>query len=104
MLWCSVKAATQFQVMVRMKYRKIHITGGPGSGKSHIAKKLSHLYDIKSYDLDDLYWDLVKWNHKFNNDNLFRIRKFIADYEGKIVECKKNQNILRIIRSHLKSA
>ena len=179
----TVKAATQFQVMVRMKNRKIHIIGGPGSGKSYIASKLSHLYDIKSYDLDDLFWDrlsndygtkardedrnnaldkilkeeswiiegvyyrwveqafndadliiilttpkwirllrisrrfirrklgiitskkerlrdfwdLVKWNQKFDSDNLIRIRKFISEHESKIVECNKNQDILRSI-------
>jgi adenylate kinase family enzyme len=166
-----------------MKYRKIHIIGGPGSGKSYIAKKLSILYNIKAYDLDDLFWerhandygtkardedrnnalnnilkleswivegvyyrwveqafndadliiilttpkwirhfrisrrfirrklgiitskkeklrdfwDLVKWNHKFDTDNLIRIRNFISDHESKVVECKKNQDILRII-------
>ena len=83
--------------MVRMKYRKIHIIGGPGSGKSYIAKKLSTLYNIKAYDLDDLFWDLVEWNQKFDTDNLIRIRKFISDHANKIVECNKNQDILSII-------
>lgn len=36
---------------------KIHILGGPGSGKSYAAKKLSHSLKVPYYDLDDLYWD-----------------------------------------------
>jgi adenylate kinase family enzyme len=40
-----------------MKYKKIHIIGGPGSGKSYLAKKLSGRYSIPCYDLDDIFWD-----------------------------------------------
>ena len=36
---------------------KIHIIGGPGSGKSFLAKKLSRRYGIPHYDLDDLFWN-----------------------------------------------
>ena len=36
---------------------KIHITGGPGSGKSFLAEDLSERYGIPHYDLDDLRWD-----------------------------------------------
>ena len=36
---------------------KIHIIGGPGSGKSFLAKELSKRYGIPHYDLDDLFWD-----------------------------------------------
>jgi adenylate kinase family enzyme len=40
-----------------MPYRKIHIVGGPGSGKSFISAKLSRLYGLPAFDLDDLFWD-----------------------------------------------
>jgi adenylate kinase family enzyme len=40
-----------------MPYRKIHIIGGPGSGKSFIGAKLSALYALPVFDLDDLFWD-----------------------------------------------
>ena len=40
---------------------KIHIIGGPGSGKTYVSKKLSELLKIECFDLDDLYWD-----HKAN--------------------------------------
>ncbi|MBR6039963.1 MAG: AAA family ATPase [Clostridia bacterium] len=36
---------------------KIFIIGGPGSGKTFLAKKLSEQYGIPCYDLDELFWD-----------------------------------------------
>ena len=36
---------------------KIHIIGGPGSGKATLAKQLSEELQIPHYDLDDLQWD-----------------------------------------------
>ena len=36
---------------------KIHIIGGPGSGKTFLAQKLSRELGVKHYDLDDLQWD-----------------------------------------------
>lgn len=36
---------------------KIHIIGGPGSGKTYLAEKLSKELDIQHYDLDELQWD-----------------------------------------------
>jgi len=37
--------------------RRIHIIGGPGSGKSYAALQLSRLLGIPAYDLDELFWD-----------------------------------------------
>ena len=42
---------------VRRGKMKIHIIGGPGSGKTYLADKLSAKYGIRHYDLDDLQWD-----------------------------------------------
>ena len=39
------------------KALKIHIIGGPGSGKTTLAEQLSKEYGIPHYDLDDLMWD-----------------------------------------------
>jgi len=37
--------------------QRIHIIGGPGSGKSYAALQLSRLLGIPAYDLDVLFWD-----------------------------------------------
>lgn len=36
---------------------KIHIIGGPGSGKTYLAEKLSRELGIPHFDLDELQWD-----------------------------------------------
>lgn len=36
---------------------RIHIIGGPGSGKTYLAKKLSAMLGISSHDLDEIFWD-----------------------------------------------
>jgi adenylate kinase family enzyme len=38
-------------------FQRIHIIGGPGSGKSYAARHLSHRLGMSAYDLDDLFWD-----------------------------------------------
>lgn len=38
-------------------YRKIHIIGGPGSGKSYVGARLAALYGLPVFDLDELFWD-----------------------------------------------
>jgi adenylate kinase family enzyme len=40
-----------------MTVTKIHIIGGPGSGKSYIASKLSKMLGVPSHDLDSIFWD-----------------------------------------------
>lgn len=40
-----------------MQYHKIHIIGGPGSGKTYVAKKLEKLTHLNAYDLDKVFWD-----------------------------------------------
>ena len=36
---------------------KIHIIGGSGTGKTFIAVKISKVYNIPHFDLDDIFWD-----------------------------------------------
>jgi adenylate kinase family enzyme len=37
--------------------QRIHIIGGPGSGKSYAARHLSQRLGIAAYDLDELFWE-----------------------------------------------
>ncbi|HVO88073.1 MAG TPA: DNA topology modulation protein FlaR [Casimicrobiaceae bacterium] len=36
---------------------RIHLIGGPGSGKSYAAGKLSARFGVPAYDLDELFWE-----------------------------------------------
>ena len=47
---------------------KIHIIGGPGSGKSFLAEQLSHELQIPHYDLDELQWDNRAENYGTKRD------------------------------------
>jgi adenylate kinase family enzyme len=47
---------------------RIHLIGGPGSGKSFIAAKLAAAYGIATYDLDDLFWDREAGNYGVRAD------------------------------------
>jgi adenylate kinase family enzyme len=40
-----------------VRYHRIHVLGGPGSGKSFVAAKIAASYGIAAYDLDELFWD-----------------------------------------------
>lgn len=47
---------------------KIHIIGGPGTGKTYLAEKLSKQFGIPHYDLDDLQWDNQSENYGTKRD------------------------------------
>ncbi len=64
---------------------KIHIIGGPGSGKTFLAEKLSKEYGIRHIDLDELQWD-NKWADKYQKVNMVEIRKLLEPYSSKVVE------------------
>lgn len=36
---------------------KIHIIGGPASGKTWLAQFISNQFDIPTFDLDEIFWD-----------------------------------------------
>lgn len=62
-----------------MEFKKIHIIGGPGSGKSYMANLISSQTSIRNYDLDDIFWDNslnsfgVKSDTKIRDMNLHKI-------------------------------
>lgn len=62
-----------------MQFKKIHIIGGPGSGKSYMANLISNETKIKSYNLDDIFWDNssstfgIKADKKMRDMNLHKI-------------------------------
>ncbi len=60
--------------MVRLS--KIHIIGGPGSGKSYAAKKLLSLLKIPCFDLDDLMWDRKANRYGVKTPKSIRDRRF----------------------------
>ena len=51
---------------------KIHIIGGPGSGKTFLAEKLSAQLGIPHYDLDALQWDNTSLSYGKKRDSLKR--------------------------------
>lgn len=40
-----------------MQYHRIHIIGGPGSGKTYISQKLQGFTSLTAFDLDEVFWD-----------------------------------------------
>jgi adenylate kinase family enzyme len=59
-------------------HQRIHIIGGPGSGKSYAAKHLSARLGIHAYDLDDLFWDRAA--------QTYGIRASQADRDARLAE------------------
>lgn len=67
---------------------RIHIIGGPGSGKTYIAAKLAEHFGIPAYGLDDLFWDSSTPTYGIRTDASERDRKLAAiiSGEGWIIE------------------
>ncbi len=51
-----------------MKWNKIRISGGSGSGKTYLGRKLEKLTGIKFISLDEIAYDLSK-NNRFDESN-----------------------------------
>ena len=58
--------------------QRIHIIGGPGSGKTYAARHLSHLLGIPTYDLDDLFWDSAAQSYGVRASDADRDAKLMA--------------------------
>tara|TARA_Y100000310_G_C20470142_1_gene709584 strand:- start:195 stop:683 length:489 start_codon:yes stop_codon:yes gene_type:complete len=60
-----------------MTYKKIHIIGGQGSGKTYLAKKLSEKLKIAHQDLDRIVYKgkdfLIKWSLEKRKERLEKI-------------------------------
>ena len=67
---------------------KIHIIGGPGSGKSFLAEKLSKELGISHFDLDDLQWDnkSASYGVKRSPDERDRLLNDVLSYNDWIIE------------------
>ncbi|EEF60617.1 hypothetical protein [Pedosphaera parvula] len=67
---------------------RIHIIGGPGSGKSYVAAKLAERFGVLACNLDDLFWDSTASHYGVRADASERDRKLaaIVSRDGWIVE------------------
>tara|TARA_R100000935_G_C2762620_1_gene134261 strand:+ start:37 stop:612 length:576 start_codon:yes stop_codon:yes gene_type:complete len=66
-----------------LPYRKIHIIGGPGSGKTFSAKKLEKHLGLSAFDLDRVFWDQ-------SQDSYIRASEELRD--EKLAEILNNDN------------
>ena len=66
-----------------LQYRKIHIIGGPGSGKTFSSLKLQALTNMNAYDLDKIFWE--------QNENAY-IRSSEEDRTGKLNQVLSQEN------------
>lgn len=58
--------------------QRIHIIGGPGSGKSYAARHLSRRLGIPAYDLDVLFWDSAAQSYGVRASDEDRDAKLMA--------------------------
>jgi adenylate kinase family enzyme len=67
---------------------RIHIIGGPGSGKSFVAAELSRRLGLPAYDLDDLFWNRSRSIRGIRADAVERDRRLaaIVAQDGWIIE------------------
>jgi adenylate kinase family enzyme len=62
--------------------QRIHIIGGPGSGKSYTAGHLSHRLGVPAYDLDDLFWNHTAQSYGVRASELDRDTRLLAYHAG----------------------
>ena len=64
--------------------QRIHIIGGPGSGKTYAARRLSHRLGTPAYDLDDLLWDSAAQNYGVRAPEVVRDARLVAIIEEEV--------------------
>jgi len=71
-----------------MNCRRVHILGGSGSGKSHVARKLADAYGIEVLDLDTIFWDNAsgEYNRRADDETRDRALKEFINRDAWIVE------------------
>ncbi len=63
---------------------KIHIIGGPGSGKTYLAKKLSAELGVRHIDLDELQWD--------NNSESYGVKRDSRERDKMLEDVLKSED------------
>ena len=69
-----------------MKYQKIHIVGGPGAGKTSLAKAYSERSGIRYSEIDELFWTDVGGRSKRPDDERAKLLQIAIDSERWIIE------------------
>ncbi|MFT4050684.1 MAG: toxin [Microbacterium sp.] len=59
--------------------RRIRIVGASGSGKSHLATRVSDRTGLPRLDLDAVFWD-AGWTHRDLGEALGIVREFLAEH------------------------
>ena len=66
---------------------KIFISGGPGSGKTTVAKKLSLEMNIPHFDLDDIKWEKGSFCHERPKEERLKLRdEILSENDNWIIE------------------
>lgn len=75
---CSLRSMSCATLGDENMIRRIHIIGGPGSGKSYAARHLSSHLEIPAYDLDDLFWDRAAQKYGMRASEIDRDARLLA--------------------------
>ena len=67
---------------------RVHIIGGPGTGKSFAAGVLARSLGVTAYELDDIFWDRQAASYGMRADVVARDRELaqIVHQDGWIIE------------------
>ncbi len=68
-----------------MQKKRIYILGTAGSGKTVLAKEISHAFKIRHYDLDNLFW-VRKYDKKRNEKDRKKLLKIICKNKQWVIE------------------